>query len=305
MSTWNTDLIVALQSGGDALIDFFTAFTFLGNQEFYLLLLPLFFWCLDRATGARLTVIYLLSAVLNTDLKELIRAPRPLDVDPGLLAVADPDAIKAVGYGMPSGHAQLAITVWGGIAAWVKRGWFWAIALVLAFLIGLSRVALGAHYPTQVGAGWLIGLVVLLAYLALTLPVERWLGGLAFGAQMVVAVAAPAVLLVIHIEPDTIAATAVLMGLGVGLAVAGRVLPAEQGGSLWQRAARYLVGVVILLAIYFGLSALLPAEGEPLHVLLRFARYVLLGLWMSLGAPWLFHLLRLQPAGDAPLATAD
>ncbi len=47
------------------------------------------------------------------------------------------------------------------------------------------------------------------------------------------------------------------------------------------------------LAVYVGLKALFPEEGEQLYLLFRFVRYALLGLWIGLGAPLVFRLLRL------------
>jgi undecaprenyl-diphosphatase len=37
-----------------------------------------------------------------------------------------------------------------------------AVLLAVALLIGISRVRIGAHYPTDVVAGWMLGLTVLL-----------------------------------------------------------------------------------------------------------------------------------------------
>jgi undecaprenyl-diphosphatase len=61
-------------------------------------------------------------------------------------------------YGFPSGHAMVTMAV--GLAlvllTWETRARWFAIVLggVLVFLIGLSRLYLGVHYPSDVLAGW-------------------------------------------------------------------------------------------------------------------------------------------------------
>ena len=55
----------------------------------------------------------------------------------------------------------------------------------------------------------------------------------------------------------------------------------------------YPIGLLVTLALYLGLKTLFPEEGEKLYLLFRFIRYALLGLWIGLGAPLVFRLLRL------------
>lgn len=294
------EIITTLQQGeAEWLVDFFQALTFLGNQEFYLLLIPFLFWCVDWAVGARLTIVYLLAVWLNTGIKDIVQAPRPFELDPSV-ALVDPEEIYGVGYGMPSGHAQWAMTVWGILASWMQRGWFWLLAGILVFLIGLSRVYLGMHFPSQVAVGWGLGLVMVALYLGLHRPVEQAIATLSLGAQLGLAVVVPGVLLWLHPVADVVAATAVLMGLSIGLVIARHYLPFVVEGNWGQRSLRYLVGVIIIFVIYFGLSAIFPQEGESLYVPLRFVRYGLIGLWISVGAPWLFSHTRLMVARVKP-----
>jgi hypothetical protein len=91
----------------------------------------------------------------------------------------------------------------------------------------------------------------------------------------------------------------VLAGLGVGLILARQLGLPEGNGLWWQRALRLLVGVVVLYAIRLGLKAAFPGEDSALYLLFRFVRYSVIGFWISLGAPWLFRLLRLSPKADA------
>jgi len=68
-------------------------------------------------------------------------------------------------WSLPSGHAANSAAVYGAIALvatvlwWRKRQRraIWTVAGVLVALIGVSRVWLGVHWPSDVVAGWLIG----------------------------------------------------------------------------------------------------------------------------------------------------
>jgi membrane-associated phospholipid phosphatase len=287
---WGLDFIVAVQEfRGPVLDGVFRTITFLGDEEFYLLLLPLLFWSINVRKGAHLGIVLMLSVYLNTVLKDWFQQGRPFDYDPSV------KVIDEEGYGLPSGHAQWGVVVWGMLASWARKTWAWVAVVTVMILIGFSRVYLGVHFPTQVLTGWAIGAVSLGLYLIVYADVEKWLIELRLGQQIALALVVPLALLLAHPVKHTVTATATLVGLGVGLALAqGRVV-LDAGGPWRQRAARFLIGVVVLFGVFFGLKAVFPDEGESLYLALRFVRYGFVGMWASLGAPWLFGLLGLTP----------
>ena len=290
---WGVDLIVAIQqTHGPALDSIFRAITFMGEEEFYLLLLPLLFWCVDFGVGARLAILFLFSSYLNTDLKDLFQQPRPFELNPSVRLSS------AEGYGLPSGHAQSAVVVWGSIAAWSRKSWFWGMAIGLMLLVGFSRIYLGVHFPTDVLAGWAIGAVLLGLYLAVQPRAGKWLTRLSLGQQILLALAMPVLLLLIHPVKDATTTMAALAGMGVGLALKHRYLPFTARGPWWQRTLRFFTGGVIVVALYLGLKMVVPGEESALHLVFRFLRYGLIGVWISLGAPWFFRLLRLVPEAE-------
>ncbi|NIM07462.1 MAG: hypothetical protein GTN65_18075 [Armatimonadetes bacterium] len=91
---------------------------------------------------------------------------------------------------------------------------------------------------------------------------------------------------------------AALTGAGVGFALTLRYVRFSTGGQWWQRAVRYLIGIAVVLGLYLGLKAVLPGEESALYLIFRFLRYGVIGLWITLGAPWVFCRLRLVPAGE-------
>jgi hypothetical protein len=61
-----------------------------------------------------------------------------------------------------------------------------------------------------------------------------------------------------------------------------------------KRLLRYLVGLVGIFILYFGLKLLLPEEPLMIGIVIRYARYALIGFWVTFLAPWLFRRLHLD-----------
>jgi len=287
--------IIALQQLHGSVIDgFFRGITFMGEEMFFLLAIPFIFWSVDMIIGIRVGFAFLLSAYLNPVLKEIFLEPRPFNLDP-TVKLSD-----AVGSGMPSGHAQTSVIVWGVLAWQVGKKWFWGIVITFMLLIGFSRIFLGVHFPHQVLAGWTVGIVILAAYILLDPRVEHWLARLRLWEQLALAFFVPVLMAVaFHADDSSVSATAVMAGFGCGLAISRRYVPFSTSGVWWLRLLRYVIGAAVMLGIYLGLSALFSEIDEGLVYLFRFIRYGLLGLWISLGAPWLFVQLHLADTAVA------
>lgn len=266
----------------------FKTLTFLGNLEFFLLFMPLLYWCLDRRMGARLLVLFLISAYINSIAKVFASQPRPFEYDSGVKAL-----VHAGGGGFPSGHTQGAVVVWGFIAAQVKKPSMWILAGFLMITIPLSRLYLGVHFPTDLFGGYLIGAVLLTAYLQFAPKIEAGLVKKGIRWQMAAAIGLPVGLILLSPAGARYAVTAgsVLLGFAPGMILERRWVRFHYGGRKLRRSLRFVVGMVVVVALWAGLkvafSALTPTA------FFQILRYALIGLWCSWGAPWLFVKLKL------------
>ncbi|RMF03894.1 MAG: phosphatase PAP2 family protein, partial [Chloroflexi bacterium] len=170
---WGVNLILTLQQGGYWLAQVLQLFTFLGNLEFFVLALPAIYWCVDAKLGLRVVVVLMLSVAVNYIFKVAFHDPRPYWVEPQVQLWAGAEST----FGIPSGHAQNAVVLWGLLAAYANRRWAWIAAASLALLVGFSRIYLGVHFPTDVLTGWILGILLLLAALKFETPVLAWLAG--------------------------------------------------------------------------------------------------------------------------------
>ncbi len=144
---------------------------------------PVLALCVLAVAGALLArrqyhalVLLLVAALggilLNLLLKPLFGRPRP-DIALRLTEVQS--------LSFPSGHAMGAAVIYLTLAALLARLvrpralklYFLGLAALVTFLVGASRVYLGVHYPTDVLAGWTVGL----AWALLCWTVARYLQG--------------------------------------------------------------------------------------------------------------------------------
>ncbi len=150
-----------------------SSLSMLGEELVLVLLLGFIYWSWDKRMGKYIGLNVLMAVVWNPMIKSVFLRRRPYFDHPGIriLRPVDPEAdiynISAQGYSFPSGHSANAAACYGSVAAYVnrrpegtKRVWvIWAAASI-TLLVGFSRVAVGAHYPTDVLAGWALGAAI-------------------------------------------------------------------------------------------------------------------------------------------------
>ena len=165
---WEVSLMVWIQQHfgavGGKLAVFFTEF---GEPLILILVGGLIYWSIDKKFGKYLMANVFAVSLFCPMIKNIARRRRPYMDNEAIQCIrpaekGDINDVPLQGFSFPSIHAANTIVLYTRIGQYLKSKTLKIICLVLPFLIGLSRVVLGVHYPTDVLCGWLIGALLML-----------------------------------------------------------------------------------------------------------------------------------------------
>jgi membrane-associated phospholipid phosphatase len=318
---WELHIIEQLQQVPDAIIVFFKLITSLVSENFYMILMPIFFWCIDMSIGYRFTLVLIFGNWSNTFFKMLFHFPRPFWISPNIEAHA-----VETSFGLPSGHSTGASSIWLFLAHQYKQKKALVVLFVsIMLLIMISRLFLGMHFISDVVSGFLLGVLVLVVLFWVDKKYATKIDALSISKKIWLSIAATIVYLVVGFLPvwtntfvlptewieNSIKATggvapnpfdtkgiitlgAVFMSMNIGYALlktSKHHMKTE--GTIAQYLLRIFIGLVGVVVLRIGIKALYPlVEGVNLNML-DFIRYAIIAFWIAYVAPLIFLKLNL------------
>jgi undecaprenyl-diphosphatase len=260
--------------------------THLGEETAFLVLALVVFWCVDKYRGYFVLGVGLMGTVLSQFMKLLFRIPRPWVPDENF-TILEEARTEAGGYSFPSGHTQTAVGTFGSIAASTKRKTVGILCIILAVLVGFSRMYVGVHTPADV----LVGALLSVALIAVLYPfmLGKCKKGLpvVFLAMLAVSIG---FLLYVELLPDPEALDPhnyesamknayTLLGCCTGVLVVYFVdekkLDFQTEAVWWAQILKVVLGLGAVLAVKEGLRAPLDALFAG-HLAARAVRYFLI-----------------------------
>ena len=295
---WQPDVILAIQrvfGPGWRLI--FESLALLGGAQITLVAVAWARWFHGRRLAMRLLVALFLGIAVDFLIWNLWPTARP---DDPRLRMSTSIPISS----FPSGHLVTVLTLWGTLA--VARVVPWLAVIVIALLVGLSRLYLAAHYPGDLLGGVVVGAIVLAVAVWLWPRLRRVVSGWAWPRTIVVGAV---------VALGTLAATRItqtgrwqLLGLLAGVAIALPLeahfaerlpVPGASTATGWRRR-----GLILALGVAgFLPPALFGRLGKDVPLIAGLAVPFLTTLWILLGAPLAFQRLgwsedRVRAVGD-------
>jgi len=189
-----TKSVVALQQRlrHPVLDVFFQAVSFCAEEEFYLLVLPILFWNIDRVLGRRITLVVTLGLLAGNTMKDVFGLPRPASPPvwrPSGLETMD--STNLADFGFPSTHSMNAVSnslvtflyLSGASATNFDLGLLkepsnqGMLLLCIVYILSMciSRLYVGAHSPTDVRGGLALGLIWTAVYFASAIPMDQYI----------------------------------------------------------------------------------------------------------------------------------
>jgi hypothetical protein len=276
------DWITAVRS--ERLTLFFSVITHLGGAVFAIVVLSLGLWWGPRKIFGRLIAISLISQILNTHLKAFYMLPRPNEIY-HLTGVTESS--------FPSGHAQIAATMWLSLAQEIGRPWAWLVDSTIVAVVAASRVYLGVHFGRDVVAGVMVGALMVFYF--------RWLNtqeGSTSRKQIAIQLLLFAIFqlawlgLLVDTTRGRFLPTAIFAGFWIGLFLQHRIFSFPSLDMRWAAGWSGLVLFFSLPTLWSAGTTWFGPVGLGTRSISVHIQFAILGIWLALGAPTILKSMK-------------
>lgn len=271
------EIIRAIQKLSSPFADmFFTALTMMGEDLFVVGICSWIYWCKDKIKGKYIAYSLFTSMMVNNIVKDIFKLPRPI----GEVGIISKRVETATGYSFPSGHTQVTTSLWTSLSILKDKLWLYVISVIVVLLVGTSRLYLGVHYPKDVLAGIVLGVIIPLicGYIF-----EK------FRNEFLVSIITLAILsfgFIFGASDDYCKVFGLFLGATIGFYMESKInfkIPETTGKKIF----RFIVGIVLLAVIKLSLDMIMP-DNKISHIL----RYCVIGTF-GLGIyPLIFKKMR-------------
>ena len=274
--------------------EFMQIITLLGEETAFLAIALIVFWCVDKKRGYFLMGVGFMGTMLNQFLKLWFRIPRPWVLDPNF-SILESAREAATGYSFPSGHTTIAVGTFGSLAVTSKKFRTGLGYILLAVLVGFSRMYLGVHTPADVLVGALTSAVLILVLRPITMgESEKMMKFL----LAVMTAAAFALLAFVQLYPfpadvdvsnltsgvkNAYTMIGSMVGVSVVYAIDVRYLDFNTHAKWWAQVLKAVLGLALVIAVKELLRSPLDTLFDG-HMAARAVRYFLVVI--TAGAIW-------------------
>lgn len=279
------DFLLKIQELSNTYLDsFFMLVTNLGYELVYTILIAIIFWCISKHHGLRLMVAVIVTSLVNTSIKEYFKIARPIYSD-GIKALYTE---TAPGYSFPSGHTQAATSFWFYSSMMIRKKWFSLMAILVVFLVGISRLYLRVHWPTDIIGGILIGIIVvfMIEFISRKFTKRNY----SIFTVLACTVLLPVLLVIIcQYDETAMKMAAVLAGGLFGYFIELKYIDFDENTSIKNQLMKIIIGIFGVIIIKIILKKVLPDL-----IYSDIIRYLVMGIWITFLAPWMFVKFRLS-----------
>lgn len=272
----------------DFLNAFFEGVTLLGEETLIILLVVALWFAVDKKLAQQVFFITATSLSVNGIIKNFAQVPRPFTKG---ISCVRPET--ATGYSFPSGHTQGFATWSSFFAAKFKKVWLRLLVGVLIAAVALSRLYLGAHYPSDVIVAVMlgVGLSVFGNYLFEKVKDVKKLYLATF------LILTPFIVYFLFTADPLFADLFKTFGMVGGMVAVSfldeKTAPLSYDVAWWKKLTRIVIGVVLAVALKEVIKLVNVFEIMQISLLIDAVRYFIVVIAVGYLCPLLFKKIKL------------
>lgn len=233
--------------------------TKLGEELAFLVLTMIVFWCINKRRGYYIMAVCFIGSMFSLFFKMVFQMPRPWVRNPDF-SIVEQAREAAEGYSFPSAHTQIAAGTFGAMAYTAKRRAWCVLFVVLAVLVGISRMYLGVHAPEDV----IVGAVIAVTMVLLLKPMaDRWEHRSMVAAFLAMLLLGLGLLAFMELYPfadvdahnradilkNAYTMTGGLVGIAIAYPLEKKYIRFDTKAVWWAQILKLVLGMLLLLAV--------------------------------------------------------
>ena len=266
----------------------FESITVLGEETLIILLVVALWFAVDKKLAQQVFFVTATSLSVNGIIKNFAQVPRPFTKGISCVRVD-----TAMGYSFPSGHTQGFATWSSFFAIKVKKIWLSVLVGVLITLVAVSRLYLGAHYPSDVIVAVVLG-VSLSAFGNYLFVKVKDTKKLYLGTFLIMT---PFIAYFLYVADPLFADLFKTFGMIGGMVVVSfldeKTEPLSYEVAWWKKVIRIVLGVVIAVALKEVIKRMNVFEVMPISLFIDAIRYFVVVMAVGVLCPLLFKKIKL------------
>ena len=266
----------------------FESITLLGEETLIILLVVALWFAVDKKLAQQVFFVTATSLSVNGIIKNFAQVPRPFTKGISCVRVD-----TATGYSFPSGHTQGFATWSSFFAIKVKKIWLSVLVGVLITLVAVSRLYLGAHYPSDVIVAVVLG-VSLSAFGNYLFVKVKDTKKLYLGTFLIMT---PFIAYFLYVVDPLFAYLFKTFGMIGGMVVVSfldeKTEPLSYEVAWWKKVIRIVLGVVIAVVLKEVIKRMNVFEVMPISLFIDAIRYFVVVMAVGVLCPLLFKKIKL------------
>ena len=227
------------------------------------------YWCINKEKGIKIGFILLNGMQFNFIIKDIFKVERPYVKNSKII---NKDIEYGYGYSFPSNHSQISSSFLFSFARYFSISKVFIPSLILVLMICFSRVYLGVHSILDVSVGFVLGITfvkVLGNIIDKIIESKKYYLAFLFLILGIIG-------MFVFKNEDSFKITSIYFGFLTGFLIENKYIDYKIPQKTKYKVINFIIGISGIALIYIFSPDIL--------------KYFLIGLWVTLPAPWLFKI---------------